>query len=81
MKNIKLSKQEKEIENMIEQYVPVGSKEFKEIAQAVAMRKKDAVLNVRINSHDLENIKYKAKKLGLKYQTFVSELLHKVAEA
>jgi predicted DNA binding CopG/RHH family protein len=81
MKNIKLSKQEKDIENVIDQYVPVSGKEFNEISQAIALRKKDAVLNVRINSHDLENIKFKAKKLGLKYQTFVSELLHKVAEA
>ena len=81
MKNIRLTKEEKTIENSIEHYVPVEPKEFKEIAQAIALRRKDAVLNVRINSNDLENIKYKAKRLGLKYQTFVSEILHKVAEA
>ena len=81
MKSIKLTKEEKAIEDIIEHYVPVGPKEFKAIAQAIALRKKDAVLNIRVNSHDLENIKYKAKKLGLKYQTFVSEVLHKVAEA
>ncbi len=81
MKHIKLTKEEKAIENMIEHYVPVEPKEFKEIAQAIALRKKDAAFNVRINGHDLENIKYKAKRLGLKYQTFVSEVLHKVAEA
>jgi predicted DNA binding CopG/RHH family protein len=45
----------------------------------IARRKKDAVLNVRINSDDLEGIKQKARKLGVKYQTFVSEILHKVA--
>ena len=81
MKNIKLTKEERAIENTIGQYAPVRPSEFKEIAQAIAFRKKDAVLNVRINSHDLESIKFKAKRLGLKYQTFVSEVLHKVAEA
>lgn len=81
MKKLRLSKEEKAIENSIEQYVPVDQKEFREIAESVALRKKDAVLNIRINSHDLQNIKHKAKRLGLKYQTFVSEVLHKVAEA
>lgn len=81
MKNIKLTKDEQSIENIIEHYVPVEPKEFRDIAQAIALRKKDAVLNVRINSHDLESLKQKAKRLGLKYQTFVSEVLHKVAEA
>jgi predicted DNA binding CopG/RHH family protein len=81
LKNIRLTKEERAIESSIEHYVPIGAKEFKEIAHAVALRKKDAVLNLRINSHDLQNIKQKAKKLGLKYQTFVSEVLHKVAEA
>ena len=78
---IKLTTEEKAIESAIDQYVPVSPKEFKEIARAVEKRKKDTVLNVRINSHDLECLKQKAKRLGLKYQTFVSEVLHKVAEA
>ena len=81
MRRIKLTKEEKAVENMIEHFVPVGPREFKEISQAVAARKKDAVLNIRVNSHDLENIKHKARGLGLKYQTLVSEILRKVAEA
>lgn len=81
MKRIKLTREEKAIEDMIEHYVPVEPKELKEISEAIALRKKDAVLNIRINSHDLGSIKHKAKKLGLKYQTFISEVLHKVAEA
>ena len=77
----KLTKEEKAIENSIEQYTPVSPQEFRKITRAIEMRRKDAVLNVRINRHDLENLKLKAKQLGLKYQTFVSEVLHKVAEA
>ena len=81
MKNIKLTKEEQAIEDMAEQYVPVSRKEFREMKRALELRKKDTVLNLRINSNDLQNIKNKAKKVGLKYQTFISEVLHKVAQA
>jgi predicted DNA binding CopG/RHH family protein len=60
-------------------YIPVKDDEFQSIAEAIAHRKKDAVLNIRINSKDLENIRQKSKKLGIKYQTFISKVLHKVA--
>ncbi len=39
--------------------------------------KKDARLNIRISSHDLEVLRKKAAGEGLPYQTFVSSLLHK----
>ena len=51
------------------------------VKEALEKRKKDAVLNIRVNSYDLEHIKQKARKIGVKYQTFISEILHKVAEA
>jgi predicted DNA binding CopG/RHH family protein len=81
MRAIKLTRQEKAIEEDLLKghYVSVGKKEFDEIAQVLEARKKDAVLNIRINKYDLEHIKQKAKKLGIKYQTFISEILHKVA--
>ncbi len=81
MKTIKLSSQEQEIENALleDKYVDVSKKELQEISQALSRRKKNAVLNIRINSQDLEQLKQKAKKLGIRYQTFVSEVLHKVA--
>ncbi|MDP8248438.1 MAG: CopG family antitoxin [Candidatus Tritonobacter lacicola] len=80
-RNIKLTKQEKEIEKVLlsGEFVDVDKKELEEISKVIARRKKDAVLNIRVNSQDLESIKRKAKKLGIKYQTFISELLHKVA--
>ena len=83
MRVIKLTRREKAIEEDLLKghYVSVGKKEFDEIAQALEARKKDAVLNIRINKYDLEHIKQKAKKLGIKYQTFISEILHKVARA
>ena len=81
LRRIKLSKEERQIEDSIHEYVPVSRDEFEEIAQAVSRRRKDAVLNIRINKQDLENIKQKAKRLGIKYQAFIAEILHKVAHA
>ncbi len=81
MRKIKLTREEQAIEDHIEKFVPVSKEKFNEIAKALEARKKDAVLNIRINQYDLANIKQKAKKLGIKYQTFISEILHKVAQA
>ena len=81
MKSIKLTDQERKIEmDLLDcKYQSVSDSEFKVIADAINKRKKDAVLNIRINKQDLENIKKKAKKLGVRYQTFLAEIIHKVA--
>lgn len=81
IKRIKLTPYEKRIEAAFErgEYRSVSKAEFDEIAQALGRRKKDAVLNLRINQGDLDNLKSKAAKLGVKYQTFISEILHRVA--
>ena len=83
MRKVKLTRQETMIEEALVkgEYKTVSGAEFKSIAQAVAARKKDAVLNLRVNSQDLRNIKQKARKLGVKYQSFISEIIHRVAES
>ncbi len=81
MKKLKLTREEKLIEETIEQFTPVSADEHKDIVQAIESRKKDAVLNIRVNSNDIKTLKQKAEKLGIKYQTFISEILHKVAQA
>ena len=81
MRRIQLIKQEQAIENSLEQYVEANKEEFHRIARIIEARKKKSVLNIRINSGDLKNLKQKAAQLGLKYQTFISEILHKVAQA
>ncbi len=82
MKKLKLTKQEAAIENALVngKYFKIDSGDFKHIAGAIAARKKDAVLNIRVNSIDLKHIKQKAAHLGIKYQSFVSEILHYVAQ-
>ena len=59
--------------------MPAPANEVKLVADAIAARRKDAVLNIRINSQDLNHLKQKAKSLGVPYQTFISEILHRYA--
>lgn len=81
MKRSKLSGVEQAIERSLlrGEYRPVGREEFERVARAIKRRKKDAVLNIRMNSQDLEGIKKRAKDMGIPYQTFISELLHHYA--
>ena len=81
MRQVKLTRQEEAIEDALlkGEYVNIDKAEFQKIAQAIQARRRDSVLNIRINSQDLKSIKEKAKKLGIKYQSFISEILHRVA--
>jgi predicted DNA binding CopG/RHH family protein len=83
MRAMKLTKQERAIEEALlrGEYVSVDKKEFLEIKRALDARKKDAVLNIRIRKYDLDSLKKKAAQLGIRYQTFISEILHRVAQA
>ena len=81
MRQIKLTKAERAIEESIDEYVPVTKAEYSAIVGTIEARRKDAVLNIRVNRQDLNGIKQKARRLGIKYQTFISEVLHKIATA
>ena len=83
MRPIQLTRPEREIESALirGEYCDVPHRQFEEIAQAVAHRRKDAVLNIRVNREDLESIKQKARRFGIKYQALISELLHRVAHS
>lgn len=82
MKKNKLTKEEQLIENELLKgnYLNVSNVEFNEIADSLRSRKKDAVMNIRVNKKDLEAIKQISKKLGVKYQSFISELIHRTAK-
>lgn len=83
MKEIILTSEEKEIEKSLidGEFIDISQKEFKDIAKSIKARQKNSVLNIRVNSGDLEKIKQKSAKLGVKYQSFISELLHRVAHS
>ena len=81
MRQIKLDPEEKKIMEAIEnnEYVPVGGKELREMADAIAARKKDMTLTIRVNSQDINRIKKFSKIKGIPYQTYLSEIIHRVA--
>jgi predicted DNA binding CopG/RHH family protein len=83
MRRIKLTRYEQSIEDAIErgEYRPVSKEEDERIRKMLAAYRKNSVLHMRINNNDLSLIKSKAKKLGVKYQTFIAEYLHKFAHA
>ena len=80
MRKIKLTREEQWIEDHAEEFVPASRETFELIKQAIERKKKDMVLNIRVNSWDIVQLKEKARKLGIKYQSFISEILHKVAQ-
>ena len=82
MRKIKLTREEKAIEDALlrGEFVPVSKEKFEEMAAMIKSYRKDAVLNIRINRNDLESIKKKARKLGVPYQTFIGEFLHRMAQ-
>lgn len=81
MRKIRLTSEERRIEKDLLEgvYKPASNSEIRAVSEAIARRRKDTVLNIRVNSKDLEHIKHKARRLGIKYQTLISEIIHKVA--
>lgn len=82
MKKIRLTKEEKEIENALlgGEFKPLKGKELEKIENALKARKKDITMTIRVNSEDIEKIKDKANQLGIKYQSYISEIIHQVAQ-
>jgi predicted DNA binding CopG/RHH family protein len=80
IERIKLTKEEQWYEDHMEEFVPITGPEYDFIVASLERKKKEMVLNMRINRDDLEAIKQKARKAGLKYQTLISEILHRVAK-
>ena len=83
MKKNYLSAEEKEIMESIErdEFIPVTGVELKEVAEAIAARKKDMTLTIRVNHNDINRIKKMAQKRGIPYQSYISEVIHRVAHA
>ena len=82
--NVILDKEEQEMLDSFErgEWTTVKNlEEEKAFAKEAASNylKKDARVNIRISSNDLEQIKQKAAYEGLPYQTLIASLLHKYA--
>ena len=77
MKQIKLTEEEKQIENDIDNLKPVSDIKRNKIENILSEVKKNKSISLRISSHDLEKLKEKAIDEGIPYQTLINSILHK----
>ena len=81
MKNVKLSKEERQLLKAVEagQFESVLTK--KRRAELVTAAKntvrKDKRINIRISNRDLKPVQLRASEEGIPYQTLVSSIIHK----
>ena len=79
---MKVSKEEKEMLDSVEQEEWVSIPDFRKEAKryqdyARATFRKDKRVNIRISEKDLTKIQKRALQEGLPYQTLISSILHK----
>ena len=79
MKDIKLDRFEKEIENDAEEYIKASKKTQQRITKIISKANEKNRITLRLNNQTLESIKRKAQEEGLPYQTFISSILYKYA--
>ncbi len=78
MKNIfKLTEEEKQMENELENYTSVKGEKREKIENIIANAKKNKAISLRMTNFDLERIKNKAEEEGIPYQTLITNILHK----
>jgi predicted DNA binding CopG/RHH family protein len=82
MKKQHLDPEEKEIMEAIEndEFIPVTGVQLKRVADAIAARKKDMTLTIRVNRKDINRIKKMAQKRRIPYQSYISEVIHRIAQ-
>lgn len=77
MKKIKLTDDEKLIEESINELKPIDSKKANKINEILAKARKNRSISLRISNYDLEKLKEKAEMVGMPYQTLINSVLHK----
>ena len=81
MKNVKLSKEEKQLLNAIEagdfESVLTKKRRVELVSAAKDTVRKDKRINIRISNRDLKAVQLKASEEGIPYQTLVSSVIHK----
>ena len=82
MKKQYLDAEEKEVMEAIEkdEFIPVTGAQLKRVADAIAARKKDMTLTIRVNRKDINRIKKMAQERKIPYQSYISEVIHRIAQ-
>jgi predicted DNA binding CopG/RHH family protein len=78
MKDIfELDEEEQQIEDEIDQYVPADAKTEANVRRIAQESKKRKNVNIRISERDLSQIRDRASREGVPYQTLIASVLHK----
>jgi predicted DNA binding CopG/RHH family protein len=74
---IRLSKEEREIENSIETFRSIRGAKRRKIERFIARVRKNRNINIRISEETIAALKRRAEQEGLPYQTLIASILHK----
>lgn len=77
MVNTKLDDYEKEVESNISKYTKASATKIAKIEKIIQKAKEKRNISLRVNRQDLDQLKLKAEKEGIPYQTLISSILHK----
>ena len=77
MDEFRLDEEEQQIEDSAEEFVSVEGEERKQIEDIIARSRKNKNVNIRVSEQDLTQIRMKADREGIPYQTLISSVLHK----
>jgi predicted DNA binding CopG/RHH family protein len=77
VKELKLDNYEKDIEKDVLKYKKVSSSKLAKIERIIQKANEKKNISLRLNSQDLEQLKLKAEKEGIPYQTLISSIIHK----
>ena len=74
---IKLDNYEKKIERNISSYKKASSQKVAKIEGIIQKANEKRNISLRVNRHDLDQLKIRAEKEGIPYQTLISSVIHK----
>ena len=77
MANEKLNEYEKKIESNISKYKKVSTRKKSKIEKIIQKANEKKNISLRVNSQDLDQLKLKAGKEGIPYQTLILSIIHK----
>jgi len=77
MVDVKLDKYEKNIEDNILKFKKTSKKKTAKIEQIIKNAREKKNISLRVNNQDLDQLKLKAEKEGIPYQTFILSIIHR----
>jgi predicted DNA binding CopG/RHH family protein len=72
-----LDQEEQQIENEMDQYVPADAETEATVRRIAQESRKRKNVNIRISERDLIQIRARASREGVPYQTLIASVLHK----